>query len=110
MSTPVELSSSNVDQLLAGELPVLVDCWAEWCVPCKQMSPAIDAIAEEFDGLLIVAKLDVDSESTVADRFDVKSLPTLLLFEKHELLARMVGAKSQAVLEKMLRPLVAPSP
>jgi thioredoxin 1 len=78
--------------VLQAQGPVLVDLWAEWCPPCRKMGPVIDELARLRDGQVTVGKLDVDQHPQVAERYAVRSIPTLLLFRDGKLVDRRVGA------------------
>ncbi len=78
-------------EVLGSDLPVLVDLWAEWCQPCRAMEPTIDQVAKEFEGKLSVAKLNVDENPDLAQRLDVMSIPTLMLFKNGQPVDRLVG-------------------
>ena len=93
------LSDATFDESIGGaETAVLVDFWAEWCGPCKMISPILSEIATEQAGQLQVTKLNVDEHPDLARRFDVMSIPTLLVFNKGELAKRLVGAKGKGQL------------
>ena len=88
-------------EVLGSEQPVLVDFWAEWCVPCHAIAPVLDQIAGEHDGLKVV-KLNIDEEPAIAQRYGVMSIPTLILFRDGEPQAAAVGAMPKSMLEQRL--------
>ncbi|HXQ18500.1 MAG TPA: thioredoxin [Acidimicrobiales bacterium] len=95
----VELVDATFDEhVKAAEVPVLVDFWAEWCGPCKVIAPILEEIAEEQAGKLQIVKLNIDDNLDVTRRYDVMSIPTLLLFKDGEPKARLIGAKPKGQL------------
>ena len=99
----VTLTSETFDETVRGsDTPILVDFWAEWCGPCKQIAPVLAEIATENKGKLTVAKLNVDDHGDIAMRFNVMSIPTLIVFKQGEPAKRLVGAKGKGQLVQEL--------
>jgi thioredoxin 1 len=89
-------------EVLQSEVPVLVDFWAEWCAPCRQMAPTIDVVASENAGKVKVGKLDVDANGATAMRYNVRGIPTLLLFKGGNVVEQRVGAIGKSEVQKMI--------
>jgi thioredoxin 1 len=108
MAKPVEVTDANFDELLRNHPLVLVDFWAEWCAPCRMIAPILEELAQEYEGKLLVAKLDVDENPKTAMRYRVMSIPTVILFKNGQPVEVLVGAQPkrnfQAKLEKHLPP------
>ncbi len=93
---PLVVDDNNFQkEVLGSDKPVLVDFWAVWCGPCKQISPVVDEIAKEYDGKLKVAKMDVDSNPKTSVQFNVRSIPTLLVFKGGQVVEQIIGAVSR---------------
>ena len=101
----VHLDQNNFKtEVLDSSIPVLVDFWAEWCGPCKMLSPIVDQVASELAGKLKVAKLNVDESPDLAGQFNVMSIPTLIVFKKGEPVDQFVGAMPKDKLLAKLNP------
>jgi len=100
----VEVTDANFDaEILKSQLPVLVDFWAVWCAPCRAIAPHVDALAKEYDGKIRVGKCDIDSNPQVPTQYDIRSIPTLLMFKDGKVVGQVVGAVSRAKLEEMVK-------
>lgn len=88
--------------VLKSDLPVLLDFWAEWCGPCKMIAPVLDAIAEEYKGRLRVVKLNIDENPQTPPKYNIRSIPTLLLFRDGTVAAQQVGAVSKSQLQSLI--------
>jgi len=86
------------DEILKADIPVLVDYWAEWCGPCKMITPILDEIAQEYVGKLKIAKLNIDENPNTPPKYGIRGIPTLMLFSEGETLATKVGALSKSQL------------
>lgn len=99
----LEFSDQNFEQeVLGSDKPVLVDFWAEWCAPCRMIAPTVEAIAGEYEGRAKVGKLNVDENQSVTSRYNIRSIPTLLVFKNGEIREQLVGTTSKDNLAKLL--------
>lgn len=101
----LEFTDSNFDaDVLGAEHPVLVDFWAEWCGPCRMIAPTVEAFADEYAGKVKVGKVNVDENNGTAARFNIRGIPTLLLFKGGKVVDQRVGAVGKSELVKMVEP------
>ncbi|ADI73923.1 thioredoxin [Methanohalobium evestigatum Z-7303] len=103
-SKPFDVTDSNVDETVSKYPLVVIDCWAEWCGPCKKIAPAIEELASEYQGKAVFAKLDVDNNQESAKKFGISSIPTLLIFKNKVLIDYIIGAVSKQDIIKRLQP------
>ena len=105
------LNDSSFDNdVLKSKIPVLVDFWAEWCGPCRMMTPTIDSISTDYAGKVKVGKLNVDENGGTAGRYGIRGIPTLLLFKDGRVVDQRVGAVGKTEVQKMLDPHVQAPP
>jgi thioredoxin 1 len=102
MATMAVTDSSFETDVLGADVPVVVDFWAEWCGPCKQIGPALEEIASEMGGKVRIAKVNIDENPQAPSRFGIRGIPTLLIFKDGELIDRKVGADSKRGIENWI--------
>jgi thioredoxin 1 len=103
MGKEVVITKENFEsEVLKSDKPVLIDFWAEWCMPCKMLSPIVEQIAEEHSDKIKVGTLDVDQAGEVATKFGIVSIPTLLVFKDGEVVNQRIGAGSKQAIEEFL--------
>ncbi len=107
MSAGIELGAANfAAEVEQSSVPVLVDFWAEWCMPCRMIGPHIDDLAKTYAGRIKVGKVNVDNESDLASRFNIISIPTLIVFKDGQPYKQKVGALPKHEIENMFKELV----
>ncbi len=102
---PITVTDDTLDAILtsAGDKPVLVDCWAAWCPPCRAIAPTIDQLAAESGGRYVVGKLDVDANQRAAGKYNVEGIPALLIFKRGQLVEHLVGLQPKQLIAKALQ-------
>lgn len=99
----VDITDANFEaEVLKSSVPVLIDFWAAWCAPCRVLAPTVDAIAEQYKGRVKVGKLDVDENGATAARFNIRGIPTLLLFKDGQVRDQIVGNTSRETLAQTI--------
>jgi thioredoxin 1 len=100
----LEVTDDNFEaDVLKSSVPVLIDFWAVWCAPCRAISPHVDALATQYEGKIKVGKCDIDANPQVPSRYDVRSIPTLLMFKDGQVVGQVVGAVPRAKLEELVK-------
>ncbi len=108
MAHPKHITDETFEaEVIKSETPVLVDFWADWCAPCKIIAPIVEELAEEYDGKVKFAKIDVDSNPGTATTLGIRSIPTLMVFNRGKPVGQVVGAVSKAVLKSRLEEAIA---
>ncbi len=102
------ITDKNAREIIESGKPVVIDCWATWCGPCKAMSPLIDQLAEEYEGKVVIGKYNVDEEGDLATEYRVMSLPTILFFKNGEKTSiRLAGSQTRETLVAKIEELLA---
>src|ERR1051325_3625938 len=100
----VEVTDANFQtEILKSEVPVLVDFWAGWGAPCRAIAPHVEALAQQYEGKIRVGKCDIDANQGVPSQYDVRSIPTLLMFKQGQVVGQIVGNRPRAQIEDMIK-------
>lgn len=101
---PITVTAENIDEILASGQPVLIDFWAAWCGPCKQIAPTIEELASEYDGKLIVGKVNIDEQKKLARSYRIRAIPTLKIFKNGKEVEQIRGAAAKSKIVNALNP------
>ncbi len=103
ISSPINVDSTNFEKILGEYENVVVDFWAEWCMPCKMLSPIIEELAKEFAGKVVFAKLNTDENPLIANKYNITGIPTLIFFRKGKPVDKIVGAVPKGELVRWIK-------
>ncbi len=107
MSKEVTLTTDNFEaEVIKSDVPVIVDFWAEWCMPCRMIAPVLEELSETYDGRLKIGKLNVDDHGEIGTKYNIISIPTLLLFKDGQMVKQHVGAAPKATIEALVSDLL----
>ena len=101
-----EFTDANFDELLSSNKVVVADFWATWCGPCKAMGPSIDELAVQYEGQALIGKVDIEENDDLAEKYAIRSVPTIIFFKDGEMVDKQVGAVPKAVLESKIKALL----
>ncbi len=98
----MEINKNNIDELLAGELPVVIDFWAEWCGPCRMIAPVVEELAAEYEGKVVIGKCDVEENDEITMKYGVRNIPTIIFIKGGQVVDKQIGAcQKGALVEKI---------
>ncbi len=101
-----EFTDANFDELLSSNKVVVADFWATWCGPCKAMGPSIDELAAQYEGQALIGKVDVEENNDLAEKYAIRSVPTLIFFKDGEMVDKVVGLQPKAAIEAKIKDLL----
>jgi thioredoxin 1 len=101
-----QITDANFKEFVNGDKPLMVDFWAEWCGPCRMISPLVEELAQEYESKIVIGKINVDENDELSGEFGIRSIPTLLFFKNGDVVDKHVGAASKSVIESKLKSLL----
>lgn len=107
MNNEVTLTTENFEsEVLKSDIPVIVDFWAEWCMPCRMIAPVLEELSQQYDGKVKIGKLNVDEQGEIGTEYNIISIPTLLFFKDGQMVKQHVGAAPKAALEQLVSEII----
>jgi len=101
--SPIKVDDKTFEPTIAKYPIVVIDCWADWCSPCRMIAPIVEELAKKYKGRIVFGKLDVSANRMIPEKFGIRGIPTLLVFNKGKLVERIVGVQPMLVLESKLK-------
>ena len=102
----LEITDATFEDILKSDKPVVIDFWAEWCGPCRMVGPIIDELSNEYDGKVIIGKVDVDNNDEISAKFGIRNIPTILFFKNGEIVDKQVGAAPKTIFTEKIEKLI----
>jgi thioredoxin 1 len=102
----LEITDATFEELIKSDKPVVIDFWAEWCGPCRMVGPIVEELAKEYEGQVVVGKVDVDSNDEITSKFGIRNIPTILFFKNGEVVDKQVGATQKSALADKINKLL----
>lgn len=102
----LEITDGNIKEMLASGKPVVIDFWAEWCGPCRLVGPIVEELAHEYEGKVIIGKMDVDENFLTPNEFGIRNIPTMLFFKDGKVVDKQIGATQKSVIEAKVKSLL----
>ena len=100
------ITDATFEELLSSDKPVVIDFWAEWCGPCRMVGPIVDELATEYEGKVVIGKVDVDANDEITAKFGIRNIPTILFFKNGEVVDKLVGAAQKSALTEKVEGLL----
>jgi len=100
------ITDASFPELVKGDKPVVVDFWAEWCGPCRMIGPFVEELATQYEGKVVIGKMDVDANNDIPVQFGIRSIPTILFFKNGELVDKIIGAAQKSAIEDKIKALL----
>ena len=99
-------TDESIKEIIKSGKPVVIDFWAEWCGPCRMVGPVVEELAKEYDGQVVIGKMDVDENTETPNEFGIRNIPTILFFKDGKVVDKQIGATQKAVLEAKIKALL----
>jgi thioredoxin 1 len=100
---PIELTDATFDKTIKKYPLIIVDCWADWCIPCRMLNPVIESLAKKYTGKIVFGKLNIEENQSTAQKYEIMSIPNILVFKKGTMIERIIGALPESILESKIK-------